>query len=126
MSNYGFVYILSHPLMPNVYKIGCTDRAPLQRVSELSSSTSIPCPFDLVFYCQVENHKAVEYDLHEFFKESRISTNREFFEFDLEFLFRQVFPSFKEVCLDYSECSQYFLLEEDYKNTPTICIDGEK
>ena len=41
----GFVYVLSHPLMPNLLKIGFTTRQVEERVAELSAATAVPGPF---------------------------------------------------------------------------------
>lgn len=79
MSSFGFVYILSNVSMPGIYKIGFTDRSPMNRVNELSSSTSIPTSFEIVAYGEVENAQSIENELHKQFNEFRISSNREFF-----------------------------------------------
>lgn len=79
MSNYGFVYVMGHEYMPGVYKIGMTGQSPLRRRDELSSGTAIPCPFDLLFYIEVNDPASVERQMHETFSMTRISENREFF-----------------------------------------------
>lgn len=83
MANYGFVYVLGHDYMPGVFKIGMTNQTPLRRRDELSSGTAIPSPFDLLFYIEVDDAAQVEKDMHECFRDFRISDNREFFQCDV-------------------------------------------
>lgn len=81
---YGFVYVLSNPAMPGIYKIGRTDRAPRDRMDELSRSTSIPFDFELVLYAQVDDSVAVESNVHKAFREKRCNSSREFFRASIE------------------------------------------
>ena len=46
----GWVYVLLNPSMPEIYKVGMTDRTPEER-ARLSASTSVATPF-LVIYKQ--------------------------------------------------------------------------
>lgn len=41
----GWVYVLSNPCMPGIYKIGMTTTSPEVRARELSSATGVPAPF---------------------------------------------------------------------------------
>lgn len=107
MANYGFVYILDNPSMPNVFKIGYTDRAPLKRAEELSNSTSIPTSFRVVFYIECEEPQSVESDLHQEFSEQRISSNREFFRFKISQLIEDVIPSMKDCCIHSCQGMEY-------------------
>ncbi|WP_275628999.1 GIY-YIG nuclease family protein [Pseudomonas sp. 273] len=77
--NYGFIYCLSNPSMPGIYKVGKTDRAPSQRCFELSNSTSVPEPFDILFYVEVDSALQTERALHRELDAVRVSPNREFF-----------------------------------------------
>lgn len=79
IEKYGFVYLLSHPWMPGVYKVGCTERSPHQRALELSNSTSVPCEFTLLCYIEVKDPFAVEAQFHRWLGNARISKSREFF-----------------------------------------------
>lgn len=88
MKNYGFVYLLSNESMPNIYKIGYTDRSPMMRVCELSSSTSSPTDFEIVMYIEIEDAKKEESYLHEIFNDYRTSQSREFFKFPIEVIFQ--------------------------------------
>jgi hypothetical protein len=78
----GFVYILSHPQMPNLVKIGFTTRPVEARVAELSTATSAPGPFviEAVFpTAEPENH---EFAAHERLASARLPS-KEFFRVDL-------------------------------------------
>lgn len=79
MAYYGFVYVMSNEVMPDIYKIGYTDRSPRQRADDLSN-TSIPTPYEVVAHWEVENPMFHEKELHLLFNEKRISSNREFFK----------------------------------------------
>lgn len=79
MADYGFVYVMGNSCMPNVYKVGMTQHPPMRRRDELSSSTSVPVQFDVLFYIEVENPRSVESFMHEKFDADRISDGREFF-----------------------------------------------
>jgi hypothetical protein len=108
MASYGFVYVINHDHMPDVYKIGYTDRAPMQRLQELSSSTSVPPGFNLVFYGEFQNAQSVESNLHEQLSSHRIHESREFFEFDKTFVTRNLFDWFKKAALNVSICNEFY------------------
>lgn len=76
---YGFVYIGYSASMPGLYKIGSTTIAPMERMRQLSSSTSVPTRFILLAYCQVEGPMALEKECHAMFAEFRVRDGREFF-----------------------------------------------
>jgi hypothetical protein len=80
MSNFGFVYILTNAHMPDVYKVGCTERSPHSRAEELSKPTGVPSPFKVLCYIEVDDFQTYERRMHEWLEEYRISSNREFFE----------------------------------------------
>jgi hypothetical protein len=76
---YGFVYVLRNDCMPGIYKIGMTDRSPSQRCEELSSSTAVPTPYEIVCFVETIDARGLEQFIHEAIEEKRISLNREFF-----------------------------------------------
>ena len=78
MAYFGFVYVLSNEIMPDIYKIGFTDRSPRQRAADLSN-TSIPTPYEIVAYWEVETPISVEKELHKLLSDKRVANNREFF-----------------------------------------------
>jgi hypothetical protein len=86
--DWGFVYVIGHPQMPNVYKIGKTNRHPIIRCQELSNSTSAPGNFILVAAFDSAHHGKLEVEVHRQFAEFRIASNREFFHLSNENLAR--------------------------------------
>lgn len=86
MAYFGFVYVLSNEIMPDIYKIGFTDRSPRQRAADLSN-TSIPTPYDVIAHWEVENPVGVEKELHKLFSDKRVANNREFFKLDNDDLY---------------------------------------
>lgn len=83
--NYGIIYILDNVGMPDLYKIGYTEKNDVrERVKELSSSTSVPYPFGIFYACQVKNAQIVENTIHKLFNENRVNPKREFFRLDPE------------------------------------------
>lgn len=78
----GFVYVLSNPAYPGLYKIGMTKNAPSKRARELSSATGVPSHFKVECYFEFEYPALVERQLHEFLSHKRFSGNREFFGAD--------------------------------------------
>lgn len=85
MSNYGFVYILDSEYMPNVIKIGCTERSPHARADELSKPTGVPMPFRVLCYAEFEDFQVMERKMHEWCAQYRINSSREFFHGCLEY-----------------------------------------
>lgn len=79
MSKYGFVYLLGNDSMPDIYKIGCTERSPKLRAEELSAPTAVPSPYEVLCYVETADFQAVEAKMHRWFEEARVSHNREFF-----------------------------------------------
>lgn len=79
MAKYGFVYLLANDCMPDIYKIGCTERSPKQRAEELSSPTAVPGPYEVLCYVEVDDFQAVEAKMHRWFAQARVNENREFF-----------------------------------------------
>ena len=48
------VYVLTNPAMPDIVKIGMTDREDVQRRMAELYSTGVPFPFDCVIARQIE------------------------------------------------------------------------
>lgn len=78
----GYVYLLVNYSMPGLVKVGRSTRRPGQRVSELSSVTGVPTPFELVFDVYVSDCQAVEREIHDRLAQAglRVSDDREFFD----------------------------------------------
>ncbi|OQY75918.1 MAG: hypothetical protein B6D44_00600 [Ignavibacteriales bacterium UTCHB2] len=79
----GYIYILSNPVMSGLIKIGYTLRDVQSRVKELSSSTSIPVPFEIEYYCLTRDVEELEKEIH--FRLGKYRQNgSEFFTIPLE------------------------------------------
>jgi len=111
MASYGFVYFCRNRYMPNVVKIGYTDRAPMQRMVELSASTSIPDEFKLICYAEFDNAKAWESEIHSQLKDYRINVNREFFELNDRYLVFDVIPWIEKNAINSTRCAEFNLIE---------------
>jgi len=82
--NYGIVYVLTNPAMPDIVKIGMTNRDTIDaRMKELYN-TSVPLPFDCEYACKVSDCEKVEKALHIAFHPYRIHAQREFFKINPE------------------------------------------
>jgi hypothetical protein len=80
----GFVYILSNPAMPNLLKIGKSDRDPTGfRAAELYT-TGVPQPFKVEYFAYVEEHHNLERKVHSTLSTRRPNSNREFFTVSIE------------------------------------------
>lgn len=77
--NIGFIYCFTNRYMPGICKLGMTDRAPSQRLKELSAATAVPDEFDIEFYLEVDNALRVEREMHLAFSHARVNSQREFF-----------------------------------------------
>lgn len=79
--DWGFVYLIGHRQMPDVYKIGKSINHPKRRCEELGRSTSSPGEFSLLMYIESENHGETELEFHRLFSDHRVTGRREFFCF---------------------------------------------
>lgn len=87
------VYVLSNEAMPNLIKIGKTQRSDLQaRMSELYS-TGVPFPFECLWAGEVEDCTRIESIIHNAFRDKRVNPKREFFNVAPD----QVIPLLKEL-----------------------------
>jgi hypothetical protein len=79
----GFVYILRNEAMPGLLKIGYSVKVPTERVLELFT-TGVPEPFELAYYCLVENADKLEIQVHRDLHAQRHRGGREFFRIELD------------------------------------------
>ena len=79
----GYVYVLSNPAMPNIYKIGKTTQSPEQRAKQLSDATGVPEGFEVLVATLMPDCNVGEKTIHDEFQHVRINPNREFFGCDL-------------------------------------------
>lgn len=83
--SFGYVYVMSNPSMPALYKIGFTTRPMEERLQEANQpNTWIPTPFLLEFAKFVVNPQQKESTIHKILTKERVSPNREFFRVDLD------------------------------------------
>jgi hypothetical protein len=82
MSKTGIIYVISNPAMPDMVKIGKTERDLKERIRELSSSTGVPLAFECVVAKKVKDVDFAETKLHEAFASRRINPKREFFNIE--------------------------------------------
>lgn len=78
----GYVYVLSNPVMPGLYKIGKTTRDPNARANELYQ-TGVPAPFKVEHSVKCPDCDTLEYELHQCFEDDRLRSDREFFTTNL-------------------------------------------
>lgn len=76
----GHVYVLRNPAIPGLLKIGMTKRAKLDsRVQELSMSTGVPMPFQVVYSVKTKKPRELECAVHQRLTRWRVNSRREFF-----------------------------------------------
>lgn len=79
----GFIYVLGNDAMPGILKIGRTSRAPAERARELSVSSGVPLPFEVLMAARFEDEVAAERECHQAMASVRVSRAREFFRSEL-------------------------------------------
>lgn len=72
----GFVYVMSTPSMPGLFKIGQTTNISKRR-AQLSSSTSIPMPYTCDHKVFVQQHVEFEKAIHKELEQFRVNENKE-------------------------------------------------
>lgn len=79
--NAGFLYVLINASMPDVVKVGKTERDPESRAKELSGVTGVPTPFVVIYQESFDDCSAAEEYVLALLERSgyRVATNREFF-----------------------------------------------
>ena len=78
------IYILTNEAMPGLVKIGLTNDSVEARLTQLSTHTGVPLPFECYFAAEVKDAAKLEKILHQIFAENRINPKREFFRIDPE------------------------------------------
>lgn len=92
---YEIVYVLRNEAMPNLIKIGKTQRKDLQaRMSELYS-TGVPFPFECLWAGEVKDCSKIENIIHNAFRHNRVNPKREFFNIEPD----QVIPLLQELAV---------------------------
>jgi len=79
-----WVYVLSNPTMPNMYKIGYTKNTPDERAKQISNATGVALPYNVEWAFHCYDGFGLEQEIHHKLEANRVSGNREFFEISLE------------------------------------------
>jgi len=74
------VYVLTHPAMPDMVKIGKTNAQDVTARMRQLYTTALPTPFDCAYAKAVENATELEAALHKAFEHTRVNPRREFFQ----------------------------------------------
>ena len=77
-----WIYVLANNAMPGLYKVGWTERNPIDRVKDLST-TGLPEPFKVVYEHNTNLTMDIEKKIHDELDAYRHRGNREFFKTDL-------------------------------------------
>ena len=112
MADFGYVYCLGNGCMPGIYKIGKTERSVMKRAQELSSSTSVPVSFHVLFYVETDSMSDLELMIHKDLDDHRVSRNREFFECDPR-LIREKFNEHGDISAPSSTTGEWEALLEE-------------
>jgi hypothetical protein len=82
----GYVYCFSNSSMPNICKIGCTEREPIIRLKEanISNTWKPPTQYKLEIAKKVKNMNNKESIIHKILLKERINPNREFFKTSID------------------------------------------
>jgi hypothetical protein len=78
------IYVLTNEAMPGIVKVGLSTDSVEARITQLSSATGVPLPFECYFAAEVEDCSKLERTLHQLFSENRVNPKREFFKIDPE------------------------------------------
>lgn len=96
----GKIYILRNPLHRDaIVKIGRTTGSSETRASQISTSTGVPYPFEVLYEEDVIDCQLAERLIHEKLEDYRINKRREFFQLPLKDAVRAVF----EICLSVNQ-----------------------
>jgi len=77
-NKFGFVYCMTNISMPGIVKIGLTENIK-DRITNLSTRTAVPTPFKLYRAIEVKDMFEIEKQFHDYFREQRTNSQREFF-----------------------------------------------
>ena len=121
------VYVLTNEAMPGLVKIGLTTDSVESRISQLSTASGVPLPFECYFAAEVSDCAKLEKKLHQLFSEGRINPKREFFKTDPEKVvlaisigaFKEVTPGVTEIDKEEQEA-----LEKVKARRPRLRLDA--
>ena len=79
-----WLYVLSNKTMPNLVKIGFTDKTPDKRAEQVSRGTGVPVKFSVEYAFRCFNAHALEYEVHKYLAPYRVNNDREFFQLTVD------------------------------------------
>jgi len=79
-----WVYILSNPLQPGIFKIGYTKTHPDARAKQISNATGVALPYEVAWAYACFNGELLEGEVHHALNKYRVNSQREFFQIDLD------------------------------------------
>lgn len=79
-----WIYVLTNRTMPNLVKIGFTEKTPDKRAEQVSRGTGVPVKFNVDYAFKCFNAHALEIELHKYLKGYRVNNDREFFQMSVE------------------------------------------
>lgn len=79
-----WVYILSNPSLPGLFKVGYTKNTPDERAKQLSNSTGVALPYKVEWAFHCFNGESLESEVHNYLEKFRINNQREFFRVELD------------------------------------------
>lgn len=117
--SYGFVYVLSHPDMPRLFKIGFTGGSPHQRARDLSRATGMPRGFDVVCYAEYEDARKRESRIHAQLAPYRVNDRREFFRAPMNVIAPLVLDTDLSLAI-FEGLAPVYIWEEDYARLKVV------
>lgn len=122
----GYLYCFSNSsFLPNIFKVGMTERTPEQRAKELFT-TGVPTPFKIEFAKKVNNYKQKEKTIHKLLTKHlyRINPKREFFRAPLADI-KEFFDLMDDVAeddddTDDADDDESLVMSEDDYGSPVI------
>jgi hypothetical protein len=94
VSKEGYIYCLSNPSIPGLYKIGKTINSPIERCNDLSSPTGVPVPYEIEFAKEIDDIDRGEKAIHYILDAYRTNDKREFFNISKDII-KQLFDLIK-------------------------------
>ena len=79
-----WVYVLTNKTMPNLVKIGFTDKTPDKRAEQVSRGTGVPVKFSVAYAFKCFNAHALENEIHKHLMAYRVNNDREFFQISVD------------------------------------------
>lgn len=79
-----WVYILSNPTTPGLFKIGYTKNTPDERAKQISNATGVALPYKVEWAFHCYDGFGLEQEVHHKLDIYRVNNNREFFQISLD------------------------------------------